>query len=53
MGGVIGEDEDDDPRTAENVCGDYPEHTEPNAAGCCKRCDALLDSPDEEDGEQA
>jgi hypothetical protein len=51
MGGVIGED--DPPDSVENVCGEYPEHTEPNAAGCCKRCDALLDTPDEEDDGEA
>lgn len=42
-------DEDD---LEENVCGSYPEHTEPNGLGCCKRCDAQLD-PVDDDGDDS
>lgn len=45
MGGVIGEDDEDE--TTENVCGDYPEHTEPDGLGCCKRCGAEFEAEDE------
>lgn len=52
MGGVIGEDDEDEtPETAENVCGEYPEHTEPDGLGCCKRCGAEFEVEAEAEAE--
>lgn len=31
----------------ENVCGDYPEHTEPDGLGGCRRCGADLEAASE------
>ena len=52
MGGVIGEDDEDEaPETAENVCGEYPEHTEPDGLGCCKRCGVEFEAEAEAEAE--
>lgn len=47
--GTGGDDKSEDTTDTENVCGDYLEHTEPNGFGCCKRCDAQLDTDDGDD----